>query len=87
MGEEGDSGHRLQVERVVVHFHRCEGGRVVLAVLFPRRSRLHCVNDLEKGLERGESSAADVARSCWYMYSVAVMSLCTVCITDSLKCL
>ena len=53
MGEEGDNGHRLQAERVVVHFHRCEGGRVVLAVLFPRRSRLHCVNDLEKGLERG----------------------------------
>ncbi len=35
----------------------------------------------------GESSAADVARSCWYLYSVAVMSLCNVCSTDSLKCL
>ena len=53
VGEDGDSGHRLHAERVVVHLHRCEGGRVVLAVLFPRRSRLHCVNDLEKGLKRG----------------------------------
>ena len=87
MGEEDDRGHRLQAERVVVHLHRCEGGRVVLAVFLPRRSRLHCVNDLEKGLERGESSDADVARSCWYLYYVAVMSLCTVCIMDSLKCL
>ena len=53
MGEEDDRGHRLQAERVVVHLHRCEGGRVVLAVLLPRCSWLHCVNDLEKGLERG----------------------------------
>ena len=35
----------------------------------------------------GESSDADVARSCWYLYSVAVISLCTVWIMDSLKCL
>ena len=53
LGEEDDRGHRLQAERVVVHLHRCEGGRVVLAVLLPRCSWLHCVNDLEKGLERG----------------------------------
>ncbi len=35
----------------------------------------------------GESFDADVARSCWYLYYVAVTSLCTVCIMDSLKCL
>ena len=59
----------------------------MLAVLFPCSSRLYCVNGLEEGLERGESSDAEVARSCWYLYSVAVLSLCTVCIMDSLKCL
>ena len=35
VGEEDDRGHRLQAERVVVHLHRCKGGRVVLAVLLP----------------------------------------------------
>ncbi len=33
----------------------------------------------------GDSSATDVALSCWYLYSVAVMSLSAVCITDALK--
>ena len=53
VGEEYDRGHRLQAERVVVHLHRCEGCRVILAVLLPCCSRLYCVNGLEKGLERG----------------------------------
>ena len=35
----------------------------------------------------GDSSAADVARSCWYLYSDAVMSLSTVWRTDALKAL
>ena len=38
-------------------------------------------------MEGGDSSAADVARSCWYLYSDAVMSLSTVWRTDALKAL
>ena len=53
VGEEYDRGHRLQAERVVVHLHRRDGCRVILAVLLPCSSRLYCVNGLEEGLERG----------------------------------
>ena len=35
----------------------------------------------------GDSSAADVALSCWYLYSDAVISLSTVWRTDALKAL
>ncbi len=49
---------------------------------------MDCVKDLEESLEgRGDSSAADVALSCWYMYSDAVICLSTVWRTDVLKAL
>ena len=49
----------------------------VKAIVFARSSAVHLAGRLD-GLEGGESSAADVALSCWYRYSADVMSLYVV---------
>jgi hypothetical protein len=46
VGEVENAGHGLQTERVVVHVHRCEGGRVRVLIRRPRGGRLECVKDL-----------------------------------------
>ena len=46
---------------------------------------MDCVKDLEEGLERGESFAADVALSCWNLHYDAVMSLSMVWSTEALR--
>jgi hypothetical protein len=46
MGEVENAGHGLQTERVAVHVHKCEGGRVRVFIRRPLGGRLDCVKDL-----------------------------------------
>ena len=46
VGEVENAGHGLQTERVVVHVHGREGGRVRVLIRRPRGGRLDCVKDL-----------------------------------------
>ena len=65
----------------------------VKVTVFARSSAVHLVAGwmasmtYSRAWRGGESSTADVAMSCWYLYSVAVMSLYVVWSDDALKSL
>ena len=47
VGEVEGAGHRLKSDRVVVHVHGCEGGRVCVLIRRPRGGRLDGVENLQ----------------------------------------
>ena len=78
VGEVEGTWHGLESDGVVVHIHGRKGHRFGLSSTVHLVAGCMASRTCSRAWSGGESSAADVALSCWYRYSAADMRLCAV---------